>query len=253
MNFSLKLFGLTQACLLFSNTAAFAQDGIAAPPPSEGAVTETTEPTASAPAQGVPSDLLQAPLERKAVSCTWSDRRCAYPHLVAGLDAGVGHFSEGNPFGFKTSTGSVTYLGPTWGARFGAEFKPWFAVEAHYLGFYNRAHASVSVGGRSSLITNAIVAELRFTAPTPYVQPYLFFGAGLYSTSVGGSAASTELTGSTELGVPLGIGVQVLLPRGFSVGAEATYHRFFNESFSENEEIGGGEPTTGNLVLRARF
>jgi hypothetical protein len=38
-----------------------------------------------------------------------------------------------------------------------------------------------------------------------------------------------------------------------SVGAEMTYHRFFGESFSENEDIGGGEPLTINAVLRFRF
>ena len=111
----------------------------------------------------------------------------------------------------------------------------------------------MSTGGRSSLLTSAAAAELRFTAPTDYVQPYLFFGAGLYTTSVGGSAASTELTGSTEFGMPIGVGFQVLLPRGVSVGAEMTYHRLFGESFSANEDVGGGDPLTVNGVVRFRF
>jgi hypothetical protein len=32
-----------------------------------------------------------------------------------------------------------------------------------------------------------------------------------------------------------------------------TYHRFFGESFSENEDIGGGEPLSIAAVLRFRL
>ena len=217
MHISLRLLASAPLCLALVGATGFAQEAGAAPP------------------------------------CTWQKRACAYPHLVVGADAGVSHFNEGSPFGFQTGTGSATLYGPAWGLRIGAEFTSWFAVEAHYIGMSNRAKAFVSSGGRSSLLTNAIAAELRFTAPTAYVQPYLFFGPGLYSTSVGGSAASTELTGSTEFGVPIGVGLQVPLPRGISLGAEMTYHRFFSESFSENEDIGGGEPLTINAAARFRF
>ncbi len=185
-------------------------------------------------------------------SCSWKGP-CSYPHLVFGVDAGVSHFNEGNLFGFGTGTGSITGLGPAWGLRAGVEIKRWFAVEAHYIGMSNPADDSVSTGGSRGLFTNAIAAELRFTVPTPYVQPYLFFGPGWYSTSVSGSSTTTQLIGSSEFGIPLGIGFQVPLPRGLSLGAEMTYHRFFGESFSANEDIGGGEPTSFNAVLRFRL
>lgn len=185
-------------------------------------------------------------------SCSWKGA-CGRPHLVLGVDAGVSHFNEGGPFGFETGTGSVTETGPAWGLRAGVEFKRWFAIEAHYMGTSNSADDSVSTGGSRGLFTNAIAAELRFTAPTPYVQPYLFFGPGWYSTSVSGSSTTTQLTGSSEFGVPIGVGFQVPLPRGLSLGAEMTYHRLFGESFSENEDIGGGEPTSFNAVFRFRL
>lgn len=186
-------------------------------------------------------------------SCSWRPRACAYPHLVLGLDAGISHWAEGNPFGFGSGTGSVTSTGPAWGLRVGVELTRWFAIEAHYIGIYNSANASVSQGETRGLLTSAGTGELRFTAPTPIVQPYLFLGAGIYSTSVSGAAATTELFGSTEFGMPVGVGFSVSLPRGLSVGAEATYHRLFGESLSDNEEIGGGDPFTLNAVLRARL
>ncbi len=185
-------------------------------------------------------------------SCSWKGQ-CSYPHLVLGVDAGVSHFNEGNLFGFGTGTGSITGWGPAWGLRGGVEVTRWFAVEAHYIGMSNSADDSVSTGGSRGLFTNAIAAELRFTAPTPYVQPYLFLGPGWYSTSVSGSSTTTQLISSSEFGVPIGVGFQVPLPRGVSLGAEMTYHRFFGESFSENEDIGGGEPTSFNAVLRFRL
>lgn len=178
---------------------------------------------------------------------------CAYPRLVLGVDAGLSHFAEGSPFGFHTGTGSITRLGPAWGLRVGAEFTRWFALEAHYIGLSNRADDSVSTRGSRGLSTNALAAELRFTAPTRFIQPYLFFGPGWYWTSVDGSSAATQLTHSNELGVPIGIGLQVPLPRGLSLGAEATYHRLFGESFSDNEDIGGGDPFSVNAVLRFRL
>jgi hypothetical protein len=117
----------------------------------------------------------------------------------------------------------------------------------------NATDADRNAGVSRHFFTNAIVAEFRFTAPIPYVQPYLFVGGGLYSTSLTGSSASTELTGSTEFGLPIGVGFSVPLSRGVSLGAEGVYHRLFSESFSDNEDIGGGEPSSANAVLRFRL
>jgi hypothetical protein len=197
-------------------------------------------------------DVSEPPPAPAPASCTYRGG-CAFPHLVLGVDLGVSHFAEGSPFGFGTGTGSITSLGPSWGLRFGVELASWFAIEAHYVGMTNHADDSVSVGGGRGLFTNAAAAELRFTAPTPYVQPYLFFGAGWYATAVTGSSTSTQLTQSSELGVPIGVGFQVPLSHGLSLGAEMTYHRLFGESFAEDEEIGGGDPLTIAAALRFRL
>lgn len=185
--------------------------------------------------------------------CSWAARDCVYPHWVVGLDLGVSHFAEGGPFGFSSGTGSIASTGPAWGLRAGLEIAPWFALEAHYIGLYNRTDTAVSNGERRGLLTTAGAIELRFTVPTPVIQPYLFFGPGIYSTSVSGSAATTQLTGSTEFGIPVGIGFLVPLPKGLSIGAEGTYHRLFGESFAADEEISGADPVSATAVLRARL
>ena len=185
--------------------------------------------------------------------CTLSQHACSYPHLSAAVDGGVSHWGEGSPFGFDTSLGSITAWGPAWGLRIGVEIKRWFAVDAHYIGAYNRADQSVSVGGRRGLLTSAATAEARFTVPLHLVQPYAFIGAGAYSTSISGSSTSTQLTSSTELGVPIGLGFGVPLAPGLSLGAEMVYHRLFGESLAPDDEIGGGDPLTINAVLRAHF
>jgi opacity protein-like surface antigen len=196
-----------------------------------------------------PSAFAQATPRR----CTLSQHPCSYPHLSAAVDGGVSHFAEGGPFGFGTGLGSITAWGPAWGLRIGVELLPWFAVDAHYIGAYNRADTSVSVGGRRGLLTSAAAAEARFTVPLRYVQPYLFLGAGAYTTSISGSSDSTELNSSTEFGVPIGVGVSVPLAPGLSLGPEVTYHRWFGESLAADDELGGGDPFTANAVLRAHF
>ena len=81
------------------------------------------------------------------------------------------------------------------------------------------------------------------TAPTRYVQPYLFFGPGWYWTSVSGSSQSDAAHPQQRVsGVPIGVGLQVPLGRGVGLGAEATYHRLFGGKPSENDDIGGGDP-----------
>jgi len=144
----------------------------------------------------------------------------------------------------------VTSWGPAWGLRAGLEATRWFAIEAHYMGMFNHADDAVSSGGSRGLLTSAIAAELRFTVPTRYVQPYVFFGPGWYSTAVTGSSASTHLNHSGEFGVPIGVGFQVPLAHGLSLGAEATYHRLFGESFADDEDFEGGDPFTANAALR---
>jgi hypothetical protein len=236
--------------LFIGQNSLFAQEApIADSPPSS----DTMDVGTSAAASTSPAELNEVRPGPSAPPCTVNHHPCTYPHLVVALDGGVSHFSEGNPLGFKTGTGSITSTGPVWGARIGVELLPWFALEGHYIGMSNRADASVSVGGRRSLFTNAAVAEFRFTVPTRYVQPYAFVGAGVYSTKITGSSTSTPLYGSTEFGLPIGLGFGVPLCPGLSLGAEVVYHRLFSEAFADNDDIGGGDPTSASLVLRARL
>ncbi len=236
--------------LLLGATSAFAQDAPSDDAPPQG---DNLEAAPSAEAQAPAAELNEVRPGPTAPPCTLSHHPCVFPHLVLAIDGGLSHFTESGPTGFDTGVGSITNTGPAWGARVGVEFLPWFAIEAHYLGMSNRADASQSVGGRRSLLTNAAVAEFRFTLPTRYIQPYAFIGAGVYSTKITGSSAATPLYGSTEFGAPIGLGFGVPLCPGLSLGAEVVYHRLFGEAFEDDDDIGGGDPTSAALVLRARL
>ncbi len=235
--------------LLLGANHVFAQDAASNDDPvrndtlSDSATAATTTPAALNEVRPGPT----------VAPCTLSHHPCAYPHLAVAIDGGVSHFTESNPFGFDTGVGSITSTGPAWGARVGVELRPWFAIDAHYIGMSNRADASQSVGGRRSLLTNAAVAEFRFTIPTHSVEPYAFIGAGVYSTKITGSSTATPLYGSTEFGMPIGLGFGVPLCPGLSLGAEVAYHRLFSEAFEDNDDIGGGDPTSATVVLRARL
>ncbi len=188
--------------------------------------------------------------------CGLIHRPCAYPHLALAVEGGVVVLNESGPFGFTTGVGSITSAGPSWGARVGVDLLSWFSIDAHYIGMHNAAKGVAAPAGSVGLLTNAATGELRFTVPLRYVQPYLFTGAGVYSTSITGAAAAraaSPLYGSTELGVPIGIGFGIPITPGLSLGAELTYHRLFGESFADDDAIGGGDLTTFNAVLRARL
>lgn len=249
MNRPLIAAGVNFALFLATNSAFAQAESDIAPPPRNDTLGDASSTTANA----TPSDLNEVRPGPTVPPCTLSHHPCAFPHLALAIDGGVSHWSEGNPLGFGTGIGSITSTGPVWGARVGVELLPWFAIDGHYIGMSNRADASQSVGGRRSLFTNAAVAELRFTIPTPYVEPYAFVGAGVYSTKITGTSLSTPLYGSTEFGVPIGLGFGVPLSPGLSLGAEVVYHRLFGEAFEDNDDIGGGDPTSASAVLRARL
>jgi hypothetical protein len=188
--------------------------------------------------------------------CGFIHHPCMYPHLALAVEGGVAIFNESGPFGFTTGVGAGTYPGASWGLRVGVELLRWLAIDAHYIGMDNHARANRAPVGAVGLFTNAATAELRFTLPIPYVQPYLFTGAGVYSTSVTGSTtarAASPYFGSTELGVPIGLGVAVQITNALSLGGELTYHRLFGESFATDDDVGGGDLTTFNLLLRGRI
>lgn len=235
--------------LVFAANSGFAQDA----PATDDPVRNDTLSDSPGAAAHPPADLNEVRPGPTAAPCTLSHHPCVFPHLALAIDGGVSHFTESSPLGFDTGVGSITDTGPAWGARVGVELLPWFAIDAHYIGMSNRADASQSVGGRRSLLSNAAVAEFRFTIPTHSVEPYAFIGAGVYSTKITGSSTSTPLYGSTEFGIPVGLGLGVPLCPGLSLGAELAYHRLFGESFEDNDDIGGGDPTSATVVLRARL
>lgn len=53
--------------------------------------------------------------------------------------------------------------------------------------------------------------------------------------------------------MPFGVGLSIPISNGVSAGAELTYPRFFGESFSKDEEFGGGDLTTLDAIVRARL
>ena len=121
---------------------------------------------------------------------------------------------------------------------------------------YNHSSGIAEPTGAVALLTNAGNAEVRFTVPLKHVQPYLFTGAGIYSTTITGSDAAklgSPLFASTELGIPIGLGVAFPITGAISLGGELTYHRLFGEAFSNNDDIGGGDLTTLNAMVRAKL
>jgi len=174
-----------------------------------------------------------------------------------GADVGISKMNESGAFGFNNGVGAVTDAGPAWGVRGGVEFLPWLALEARYVGMYNSTRASVSPAGSTGYFTTGGEAIVRFTAPLPYVHPYVFGGVGYYDNSLIGSSsarAGSVLFSSSQPGIPLGFGLDVPLTWHLSLGAEATYHFLDGESFSavKTNGIDGGDLSTFNVVLRLR-
>src|SRR5208283_1170712 len=118
------------------------------------------------------------------------DRPWAGPELMFGADVGISKMNESGAFGFNNGVGAVTDAGPAWGVRGGVEFLPWLALEARYVGMYNSTRASVSPAGSTGYFTTGGEAIVRFTAPLPYVHPYVFGGVGYYDNSLIGSSSA---------------------------------------------------------------
>ncbi len=178
--------------------------------------------------------------------------------VVFGLDLGASKFVESGPFGFGNGTGSVTDAGPSWGVRAGVELLPWLTLEGRYAGMYNGAQAQVSPAGTVGFLTSAADAVAMFTAPLPYVHPYVLGGVGYYAVSLTGSAtakAATPLLSSSQPAIPMGVGVDVPLSSHLSVGAEAVFHFLVGETLASvsTNKIDGGDLTTFSVVGRLRL
>ncbi|MGA7121192.1 MAG: outer membrane beta-barrel protein [Polyangiaceae bacterium] len=233
-------------------------------------VGSTSSPPAASPpndAPGVPPGTVRAREESESNRfCRehWlamgrcRDRRWAGPEIMFGVDLGLSVMTETNPFGFNEGVGRVTDAGPAWGLRAGIELLPWLGVEARYVGMYDAAQASVSPAGSAGLLTTGGEAVVRLTAPTPFVRPYLFGGAGYYDIALTGSSsarAASLLHSSSQPGIPLGVGLDLPLTWYLRLDLEATYHYQRGESFSavKTNGIDGGDPSTLNAVLRVRL
>jgi hypothetical protein len=177
---------------------------------------------------------------------------------MLGVDLGISAMNETGPFGFGNGVGTATNAGPAWGARAGVELLSWVALEGRYVGMYNAAQSSVSPTGSLGYLTTGGEGVVRLTAPLPFVHPYVFGGVGYYDNSLLGSAsarAGSVLHSSSQLGAPMGVGLDVPLTWHLSIGVEATYHFLIHESFSADTTNGidGGDISTFNAVVRARL
>jgi opacity protein-like surface antigen len=181
-----------------------------------------------------------------------------WPRIVVGVDLGVAKMVESGPFGFNNGVGSVTGAGASWGARAGVEFFDWLAVEARYSGSRTSVHASAAPAGSLAFVSTAADLTLRLSAPLPWVHPYIFGGMGYNQVSLAGSTearAGSPLHSSGQTEIAMGFGVDVPLTWRLSVGFEATYHFQLSEDFSEDmtNGIDGGDISTFNALVRARF
>jgi hypothetical protein len=244
----------------------------AAKPPAPGPAAIVTDDRASVTASPDASNIAIRPSEDdgdRFCRDHWMamgncrNRRWTRPELLLGGDLGVSAMTETSPFGFNKGVGGVTGAGPAWDVRAGVDFVPWLGLEARYVGMYNAAQRSVSPGGDVGFLTTGIEAVVRFTAPTPYVRPYIFAGIAYYDVSLVGSAQAQEassLHSSSQPGIPLGFGFDVPLTWYLSVDLEATYHFQLGESFSDDTTttkggsgIDGGDLSTFNAGVRVRL
>jgi hypothetical protein len=231
--------------------------------PAQAAFAQTT---ASAAIEGTSEASSPSPEDDTASFCNdhWlAVERCRtfvgpYPRFVIGEDIGVSSMNESGPFSFNNGVGAVTKAGPAWGLRLGIEVTSWLAFEARYVGMYNSLKGSVSPAGSLAYFTTGGEAVVRFTAPLPYVHPYLFGGIGYYDNSLAGTSAAkagSPMIATSQPGIPMGVGFDVPLTWHVSVGAEATYHFNLGESYSNltTNKMDGGDISTFNAVLRLRL
>jgi hypothetical protein len=168
------------------------------------------------------------------------------PMFTAAVDAGVG------AFGGQLLPREV-YTGGTWGVRVGVDFFDWLGLEARYFGMANALYAPAV--GAGTALTNGGSAVLRWTAPIPWVQPYVLTGVGGYHTAVQQSTQSTAgvLRSQSYLVFPIGFGLNVPLGRYVAVGVESDYHVIVNTADETNTSWNQTGIWTGSAVVRFRL
>lgn len=265
MTHSLRKLSPCLVTLVISLSAASAlAQGTTTAPAKPGVTSLQSVESGPAPSAPVTSDQPAAPDDGCRDRWLGTSRSCrnrawAGPELMLGVDLGFSAMTETGPFGLNNGVGGATQAGPAWGVRAGVEVLPWLGFEARYVGMYNGIQASMSPAGGAAFFTTGGEAVARLTLPMiPFVHPYAFGGVGYYSTSLVGSSVArgaTPFNSSSEPGVPMGVGFDDPLTWYMSIDAEATYHFLIGESFSAvtTNEIGGGDYSTVNAVLRVRL
>jgi hypothetical protein len=178
------------------------------------------------------------------------------PALTFGLDFGAGALNEGHPFAFDSGTGSVTGAGPTWGLRLGVDVLSWLGFEGRYMGGWYPGTGAANIVGNVGYFLSSGQFIVRLTVPTPFVRPYIFSGIGIYNFALAGSAAARTaslLESTTQAGIPIGVGVELMLTWHVSVAVEGAYHFQLSEEFSKVDAIGGADLSTLQAVLRFRL
>jgi hypothetical protein len=166
------------------------------------------------------------------------------PTFKVGVETGLAYWCEHGPWGPENGVGHAMHPGFDGALRASVELTRWFAVDARLLLAY--ASAKRDVAGSVGFLTLGGLVAARFVLPLEHVRPYAIVGVGVYHTSVVGSG-STPLHGATAPGIPGGLGIEVPLPRRFSVGAEYVFHYQIGEKYSNIASIEGGDPVTANV------
>jgi hypothetical protein len=155
--------------------------------------------------------------------------------------------------GFGGNFRNVVHSGPIWGARVGLDFSDWLGIEARYIGMFNKGVDTVSEA--SSLLSGG-AAQVRLTAPIPYVRLYGFGGVGFYHHNVVGNSIDRQnspILNSTSGGIPVGGGLELPITRYFAIGAEGGYTFYFSSNLTNNPATDQGGFWNASGLLRFRL
>jgi len=88
------------------------------------------------------------------------------------------------------------------------------------------------------------------------VRPYVFGGIGVYSLALAGSSdaqAASMLESSSQWGIPMGAGVEIMLSWHVTFALEAAFRYQYGEVYSTHDAIDGGDVSSLSGVLRLRL
>ncbi len=140
--------------------------------------------------------------------------------------------------------------------RVGVDLLSWLGLEARYFGDFNDGKLPATAAGDVAYVLSSGQLVVRLSLPVPFVRPYIFSGVGVYNFHLIGSAearAASMLNSTTQLGIPIGFGLEVPLTWHVGFAIEAVYHFQVGESFSAVDDISGGDLSTLTGVMRLRL